>query len=322
MSDMKDYLLGLEKQIKEALIIGKKLTMPRPNVAKVLFFGMGGSGISAEILRIFLLEKLNIPFDICRSPKIPAWVDEQTLMILTSYSGNTGESLSAAEQAIKAKAKMLVVTSGGKLAELAKAKGWPSLLIPGGLPPRCAIGYLTFSLIPVLQNWKWIGVSDEAVQETLSMIRNVPLKKAKAIALQIQNAQIFLYGCAGFSEPILIRWRAQLAENAKALASSHVLPEMFHNEIEAWGASRGAKSQVIFLFDQNIPSWLAPKMKAAKHLFQEAGAGVTELQAEGKSLLARIFYLLYVGDWVSYELALLKGIDPVSIPTIELIKKS
>ena len=122
---------------------------------------------------------------------------------------------------------------------------------------------------------------------------------------------------------MLTRWRAQFAENAKTLASSHLIPEMLHNEIEGWKFPREIikKSSAVFFSDLNDPLWLRKKIQVAQKAIKSAGADVLEIKSSGRSLVARLFFLLVLADWVSYELAILNKVDPISIPVIESLKK-
>jgi glucose/mannose-6-phosphate isomerase len=321
---MKALLCGLDRQITEALEIGRRFSLPKPKgIDKVLFCGMGGSAIGGDVLRLLVSHHSKIPFKVNRSGELPHWTDSGTLAILSSYSGNTAEILSVVEPLLKKGAKVIALCSGGKLPNLAKQKNFPCFFIPGGIMPRCAIGYMTFSLMPLLKRWGWLTYSERDVQEALRAVRRVPQAKAKTIAKKLHGRYVHFYGSSNAVAPALTRWRAQWAENAKSMASQHLMPEMFHNEIEGWRFPKEIlkRSAAVFLKDEDDPEWLAPKIRAVQAMIRKAGALVMEIPSEGRTLLGRLFSLMALGDWVSYELALLNGVDPLGIPAIESIKK-
>ena len=206
---------------------------------------------------------------------------------------------------------------------MARQKKIPILKIPAGMPPRCAIGYLAFSLLPVLKKTARLNVSAQEIQEAAQKIRAVSRTDARRLAHRIHGRAVHLYAVSGATEPVALRWRAQLAENAKTLASHHALPEMFHNEIEGWNFPRSLvrQSAAIFFTDRGEPAWLKKKRRFAEQLVRRFGAIVLEVSSRGRTRLGRIFSLIALGDWVSYELALQNGVDPVAVPSLEAVKK-
>ncbi len=323
---MRDYLLNLDHQIIEGLEIGRRLSLSPAyrKVKQVLFYGMGGSAISGDILRILVTERSRDFFAVEHGGKWPNWADRETLAVFSSYSGNTVEVLQHFKHAIACGSPILIVTSGGKLADIASKNRIPCVKIPRGLPPRCAIGYLTFSVLPVLEKVGRFHVSNEEINETLGTIRKVPSEGTpKKIARKLFGKSIHLYAVGGLLEPVLIRWRAQLAENAKTLASHHVIPEIFHNEVEGWRFPKKLiqRSLALFLLDRGDPPVLHKKRKFIERAIQDQKASILEIKSRGSSPLARIFSLISLGDWVSYELALMNRVDPMKIPIIEALKK-
>lgn len=322
---MKKILESLPGQIQEAVAIGRAFEAPdwRKKISKIIFCGMGGSAIGGDILRTLVNSYSPTVFEVCRTGKIPGWTDSSTLVIFSSYSGNTPETLGNLDVARKAKAKILILSSGGKLGQAAVKHKLPYLQVPGGLPPRCAIGYLTFSLLPVLAAWGRLKFSEKEFHEALRVVAGVSLKRAKLLAKQLWNRSVHFYGYSNFSESVLTRWRAQFAENSKVLASSHLIPEMLHNEVESWKfpAEIIQKSSAVFFSDASDPAWLKNKIRAAQAMMRQAGADVIEIKSSGTSLAARLFSLLALADWVSFELAALNEIDPIIIPVIESLKK-
>ena len=323
---MEVYLKDLANQIVKARAIAKGISLPasfikRPE--KVLYCGMGGSAISGDILGTIAQSRSRIHWTVNRTSRLPEWVDSKTIVILSSYSGNTHEVQSIFEQAVARKAYFLVVASGGWLADEALKRKIPFFRLPQGYPPRFAIGYGTFALLFLFMRHQWFKVSKNEINEVLRVVRRFPIAKAKQLARKIFQKNVRIYG-AGLMQPVALRWRTQLAENAKTLASCEAMPEMFHHEIEGWifPKFKVKRSVAIFLTDRNEPDWLLKKKKVAMQAICEHGAQVAEFKAQGVGALARIFSMILLGDWTSCELAKLYKVDPMSICVIDRIKKA
>ena len=328
---MKDYLENLDRQILEGVRLGRSFKIPKSwrhsnsrteqKISRICFFGMGGSAASGDVLRI--LNSGTVSFHIFRFPEFPKRIGKETLAVFSSYSGNTAETLGAFRQAIKSKARMLVVTSGGELERLASRRKIPVIRIPKGFPPRCALGYLTFSLVPVFHKMGWLHAPEKDIREAVAQVRHAMRGKAKSLARKMAGRFPHFYGVAGFGEPVLARWRSQFAENAKTLTASHLMPEMFHNEIEGWEfpGQMLKKHFALFLTSKGSPGWLERKMRFFQKIIAGTGAGCMEIRARGRSLLARLFSLIALGDWTSYELACLNKVNPLDISHIENLKK-
>lgn len=323
---MKKYLLKLDRQIQEAFELGRSFSLPRhfDKVKRIVFSGIGGSAMSGDILRALSDGRSRLSFHVNRSADLPSWACRPgTLFIFSSYSGNTHELLHVFKQAARLKLPLLAVSSGGELARLVRRKKMPYLPIPTGLPPRCAIGYLTFSVLAILAQTGFFKVSSREIGEVVSVVRGVSRSQARQIARRLKGKNIFLYAASGLMEPAVVRWRAQLAENAKTLASHHVLPEMFHNEIEGWQFPRAAmkRAAAVFLIDRGDPAWVRNKREHAEKRILQRGAAVLNIRSRGRTPLARLFSLIALGDWVSYELALLNGVDPLPTPELQALKQ-
>lgn len=323
---MEKYLLSLPGQIRHGFELGTGCSFPASykKVKNVIFCGVGGSAIGGDIIGELMNAESPVPFSVNRISCLPAWVGKDTLAIFSSYSGNTAETQAAFHAAEETGAKMFVLTSGGSLLEKAKARRIPHLVIPGNIPPRCAIGYLTVSLLPVLAAEKWISFPRSQMEKICSAVSLPPKKEAQKIARLLKGKNVFLYANDQYFSPVVKRWRAQLAENAKTIASYHLFPEMLHNEIEGWKFPSGfpKKSVAVFIQDPGCSPKIKSKLTAARNLIRSQGATVIEVDAPSGSLLSRIFSLASLGDWVSYELAKIIGVDPVGIPNIENIKNN
>ena len=321
---MKSYLENLDCQILEGVALGKKFKIPAlKNISKILFCGMGGSAISGDILRIWVSRDSRLLFRVNRTGEMPAWVDAQTLVIFSSYSGNAAEILEILEPILKRGCPVMILTAGGKLERIAEQKKLPLLRIPQGMMPRFAIAYATFSLAAIFKRLGWIQYKEEDIREVASLVGRGMAFRARTVAKALHGRSVHFYGFANFAAPILTRWRSQLAENSKMLASHHNLPEMFHNEIEGWMFPKEIirKSAAVFFEDKEDPAWIRKKAAAITKILKKRGASVLKISSQGKSSMARMFSLIALGDWVSHELANLNQIDPMSIPSIEALKK-
>lgn len=321
---MKSYLENLDRQILEGVALGEKFKIPTlKNVSKILFCGMGGSAISGDILRIWVSRDSRSLFTVNRTGEMPAWVDANTLVIFSSYSGNTAEILEILEPILKRGCPVLILTAGGKLGRIAEQKRLPLLRIPQGVMPRFAIAYTTFSLAAVFKRLGWIRYQKQNIKEVAAIVCRGMATRACSIAKALYGRSVHFYGFENFAAPILTRWRSQLAENSKMLASHHHFPEMFHNEIEGWKYPQDIirKSAAVFFEDREDPAWIREKVAAVTKILKKRGASVLKISSRGKSSMTRMFSLIALGDWVSYELALLNHVDPVNIPLIESIKK-
>lgn len=322
---MEAFLKDFSNQIEKARDIAERINLPSSFIkrpAKILFCGMGGSAISGDILGTIAQSRSRIHWTVNRNARLPEWVDSQTIVILSSYSGNTYEVESIFKQAVARKAHFLVVASGGRLADEALRKKIPLFRLPQGYPPRCAIGYGTFALLFLFIRYKWFSMSPREITEVLRIVRSFPITQAKSLARKLFQKNIHIYG-GGLMQPVAMRWRTQLAENAKTLAACEALPEMFHHEIEGWLFPDSAikRSVAIFLTDKNEPEWLRRKKQVAIRAIRERGAEALEIKARGQGGLARIFSTILLGDWVSCELAKIYKIDPMSVCLIDRIKK-
>jgi len=334
-SDMLDLIESFPSQCRMAKEIGLQVRLPVSfkKYSNVVCTGLGGSAIGADVARSFLADEADRPIFVNRHYTLPEFVCKDTLVIASSYSGNTEETLSAYRDAKRRGAKIIVITSGGQLEGLADKDGFPVIIIPKGLPPRCALGY---SFFPLLYTFSKIGLMKDKTKDIDEAIANmeclrddqmgfeVPEKgnPAKRIAGKIFEKLPFIYAGQDHIDVVATRWRGQLAENAKTLASSHVFPEMNHNEIMGWENPKGLLKSfvIIMLRDKEDNDRVAKRMNVTAHLLKKESAGIIELRSSGKGRLSRIFSLIYTGDFVSFYLAMLNGRDPTPVEKITYLK--
>jgi glucose/mannose-6-phosphate isomerase len=333
-SKMRDVIAGLPAQCRDAFGLGRGFSVPEDyrDVKNIVFCGIGGSAIGGEIISCYLRKKAKMPMYVNRSYSLPGFVGRETLALILSYSGNTEETVSAYHQAVEKGAKIAVLTSGGQLAELAKQAGLPYLLIPGGLPPRGALGLGFFPVLALLSGMGLIENQEKQVEEAVCLLEKMEKDLGTAVQGDANPAKelarrIFNDFCAIYAgEPmgcIATRWRGQFAENSKALSSSHVLPEMNHNEIVGWAHPRELLKSftAVILRDKGNHPQVQKRMEITKEILQKDGIKIEEVWSKGEGLLARMFSLIYMGDFVSLYLAILNGEDPTPVKRIEYLKK-
>ena len=324
---MRDLIASFPEQLSGAAASMATQGLPAdiPAHDRILVLGMGGSGIGGRFLSGLLADSASVPIASGHDYRIPAWVGPSTVVIACSYSGNTEETLTALDAANQAGAQIRALTSGGQLGALAAQNGWPCLNVPSGQPPRSQFGWAVTGL---LHHFAALGhVPQDApdvladVDATADLLRSSQ-DDAEALARQwataLADTEPMLYAEAAL-DPVLVRWRQQLNENAKRLCNHHVFPEMNHNELVGW-ESGNAGITALFLHTVEDPERTAERMRLCKALFRETGATVLECTALGETRLQRWMHLVHVGDWLSLVLAEQAGVDPVDIRHIDFLK--
>lgn len=336
-SNMLDLILNFASQVKDAIEIGTnaKIEQPANQISNVLVVGMGGSAIGGNILQKLFAVSATVSCNVIRDYRLPAWANRSTLVVVSSFSGNTEETVSAYESAVSKGCPCLVCTSGGRILEIAQNEKHPVIIIPGGRPPRTALGYLLFPLLVNFVKWGFIKSSLIDYDELFEVIENMrknndPNKESDnsfslRIALGCLNRLPIFYTSSEM-EAIGKRWKSQICENSKVLAYYNTFPEMNHNEIVGWqrAAEMGLNNQlfVFFLRDRDDHPKVQKRMDIVRELINQSKTPVREIFSEGESLLTRMFFLLYLADFVSYNLAILNKEDPTPIKNIDYLKSS
>lgn len=314
-SNMLKAIEDFPQQCRAALELAKGMTVSG-KVSNIIVAGMGGSAVGGDLLRLYLHD-LKIPVTTIRDYKLPSYANENTLVFAVSYSGNTEETLSAFEDAVGKKAKIIAVTGGGRLWEVSKK----TIKIPKGLQPRAALGYLFFPVLGVLVN---SGIVKENSAEITEMLDILSQKEdfrqfGEKLAKKIGNRTPLIYSSEQFSA-VAYRWKTQFNENSKIAAFSHVFSEMNHNEIVGYQSMNKDKFIAIFIRDNLDNERVRKRMDITKEIISQK-IEVEEAYTKGTYLLSRLFSGLYYADFASYYLALQNKIDPTPVHVIENLKK-
>jgi len=308
---------------------------PTRNFKNIVVLGMGGSAIGGNLLSDYLAGELSIPIVVIRGYDIPKFIDENSLVFAVSYSGNTEETLSALKRCLEAKARVIALTSGGKLAVLAQENNFPVIKVPAGIQPRAAISYLFF---PVLKATERLGLIKERtgegeIEETLNILEELsreygaksPTKNnfAKKVALSLYQHLPLVYGSEGLFGAVAMRWKTQINENSKWPCFWNVFPELDHNEIVGYEIANSINRQVkiIYLQDKEGFSRVEQRREITRKIIEDKVAEFIICPTKGKSKMARMFSLIFLGDLTSYYLAILNQVDPSPVACIEDLKK-
>ncbi|MDD5432355.1 MAG: bifunctional phosphoglucose/phosphomannose isomerase [Candidatus Omnitrophica bacterium] len=335
-SGLLDILLDFPVQCKVAISIADKVSLPASfkDITKVVFLGSGGSAIGSDLVKSYLYFESKVSVSVIRDYDPPAYIDNNTLVFVVSYSGNTEETLSAYKSAVELGGKVIVVSSGGLLKECALRDKEVFIEVPPNIPPRCGLGYLSIIPLCILAKLGLIkDVRDEVIRlsSVLESLRDLNLNPhigqkdniAKHIAFRLYNRFPVIYAPSIYFEACAVRFKGQLNENSKVLASSNVFPEVSHNEIMGWQAERRILKNVsVIMFRDNfINPRISKRMDIVRDLIRKRGVEVNEIHSRGTELLSRIFSLVYIGDFISFYLAILRGIDPTPIDNINYLKQ-
>jgi glucose/mannose-6-phosphate isomerase len=323
-------VLGLPDHLRDALWRVESAIMSEWNTpGGLVVAGMGGSAIGGALARAALGDHSSRPIFVTRAYGLPSWTTPETTVLCASYSGNTEETLACYESAGALGAQRVVVTTGGRLAAMARDDGIPVIPVPGGFQPRAAVAYMTVAALevaalcgagPRLTSEIDVAAShaEQLVAEWGPEAGQDSLAKATARAL---HATIPVITGAGLTAPIAYRWKTQINENAKVPAFSHELPELDHNEIVGWeGAAELGRFAAVFLDDSDAHPRVKERIELTERLIAPNAAACLRIETRGESAFERVISLVLLGDLVSIYLATLRGVDPGPVEVIERLK--
>lgn len=337
---MLDFAIRFPAQVAEAGEIGRRFSAPAKlrHPRQIVLGGMGGSAVTGDFLARLCEGSAAAPFVVCRDYRIPAFVGPETLFIASSHSGNTEETLAASAAALRRGARILCITTDGKLCDFARRHrkaGVALLSIPQGdrpQPPRAALGYSFIPLVYALESVGAYRGAARQVKEVISLLEEegerigpeVPTRRnrAKQLAGSLFGKIPWVQGTVGIMSAAAYRWRCQFNENSKMLAHSSEYPELNHNEVVGWeDAGRLARLIEVIVLRRPEDHWRnRERVNITKRELIGPKAPVHVIEAKGRSALAQLMWTVYLGDFTSLYLAFLNGVDPAAIDPINTLK--
>jgi glucose/mannose-6-phosphate isomerase len=333
-SNMIERIGDFPKQCLQAWQGAINLPLPPDycNVDKVVILGMGGSAIGGDLVHSLAMTQSKTTVLVHRDYHLPRLVDEGTLVIASSYSGDTEETLSAFSQAIHTPAKKLAITTGGKLQNLAAENGIPVFIFHYKAEPRTALGYSFFSLLAFLQKLELIDIETQDIDETMSVLEELSLSldkgvslnanPAKQIATKLLSYLVIVYG-AGILSKVAYRWKTQLNECSKIFAYAEYFPELNHNAVVGYRLPPwlNQKASIIMLRSPSLHPRTLVRYMVTGELLAYAGINYEVVEAKGECPLSQMMSTVLLGDYVSYYLALLNEVDPSPVAAIDYLKE-
>lgn len=328
--DRSDALGDVERaaaQWEHARALAGDLRLDLDGITAVLVLGMGGSGISGDVVAAIAGDRLDVPVVVHKGYGLPVWVSSSTLVLAASYSGTTGETVDAAEVAIGRGARLLAVTTGGELGEVAASHGFPTVRPPPGRQPRHSLGYLAVPLLAALGLDEGLGEAiDVLAAQEAAWHRDLPTVQhpLKALAARFADGTIpVAYGVQGIPALAAARLGQQLNENAKLPALTATLPELCHNAVVGWEGESAlvGRAGVVWLRDPSAEHpGNACRLELVGDVLSGRVAWQAQIEARGVAPLARLASLLHQADLLSVYAAIARGIDPTPIASIDRLK--
>jgi glucose/mannose-6-phosphate isomerase len=324
MEPMYALIKDFPDQLLRASALCKHWTFEKIERPKgVVICGMGGSGIAGKIVSSAFADQLSVPVTVVQDYQLPEFCSQESLVIVSSYSGNTEESISCFLDAVQRGCRPVCISSGGKLLDLCLKYQCPCLTIPGGFPPRSQFGYGFIGILHILSSYGLITKGapdsvDEYAKKLLAMQVEISAAAAE-LAEKLKDKIVCMYAEVRYAM-VALRWRQQLNENSKMLCLCEAVPEMNHNELVGWGAANSTYAAVLI-----HSSPMHPRIKKRFEILQGVLTArtpyVLDVQCPSGSPLFTVLYLVHFGDWLSWHLAEQRGFDPVAIPQIDYLKE-
>jgi glucose/mannose-6-phosphate isomerase len=320
---MKTLIKNFSGQLREAVEIAKqaKLTSYNGELKNVLISGLGGSGIGGTLVAELCENGGTIPVLVNKKYQIPSFIGPNTLFIASSYSGNTEETIEATLAAKEKGAKIVCVSSGGRIIEMAKENNWDYVIVPGGNPPRACLGYSLVQLLNILSfNKITSDIMFKQLEEAIKLIdaeeENIQ-KEAKEIAKKLVGKIPVIYTLS--LEAVAVRFRQQINENGKNLCWHHVIPEMNHNELVGW-TDINENLAVLVLRNSSDFYRNVKRLEVNLDIISKYTKNITTLNSKGNNTIEEAIYLIHLTDWVSCFLADEKGVDVMEVKVIDHLK--
>ena len=319
--------------LKDALTIGENISLKNKyyNIQNIVIAGMGGSAIGGDIVAILEEQNIKIPYLVCRDYNVPKWVNSNSLVICSSYSGNTEETISAFHKSKDRGASICGITTGGKLLKLLENHKKDYVKIPKGLQPRAAVA---FSFIPIIKLIEKIGLVNSNLkfwfEETVNTLNNNRVyygsegnkNPVYLLANKLYKKRPIIYSDSSTMRVNAVRLKGQLNENGKMLAYFNELPELNHNEIVGWQNNQEIFEHlcVLWLEDESDTSRTKIRKKITESILNETNISQYSIKVEGDSFQERFLNMVHFGDWLSYWCAILHKTDPSPVKKIVRLK--
>lgn len=299
------------------------------NIHSVIVTGLGGSAMSGDLLQNFCIGEIKIPYSVNRNYFLPEYADEHSLVIVSSYSGNTEETISALNHALKNECQVICISTGGKISQTAKENNIPVVVLPAGLQPRYALGLSFFSLLKIFQTLNLIPVQSKYVEEIRELWKvngetfSNESNPALSFAEKIVGYTPIIYSAADITSAVGYRFKCQFNENSKLHAFHNVIPELNHNEIIGWESfdEDNFHSKLITIFDDSYLPQIKKRFEITSELAAKTGIEVLDLSSNKNHLKVRLMDLIYFTDWITYYVAVLRAFDPTEINNINTLKE-
>ena len=331
--DMYQSIWDFPENIIDAIELSENITLKNEyrDLNNIIIAGMGGSAIGGDVVYSLIKNEIKIPFVVNRGYDLPAWANSSTLIICSSYSGNTEETISILEEAKSLDAKVIGITTGGVLESLCKNYSFDFVNIPSGLQPRAA---LAFSFIPLLYILKKTSLINVEVKNWLESSVDLIKSKREEYSLNKENNPVYqlanklynklpiIYADSGSLETVAVRFKGQICENSKILAYHSIYPEMNHNEIVGWENNEEYFSNyyVLWLMDEEMNSRNKSRKNIISEILSDLNVSQQEIKVDGNSFKERFLLLIHYGDWLSYWCAILHNTDPSPVKNIQTLK--
>lgn len=331
-SNMLSFCIDAPRHYGDAAKLAKKLAVNYSKPDEIVVAGMGGSGIGGELLKDWTRDRITVPIEVCREYSLPAYANRKTLVFAVSYSGETEETLSVFLDAVKRKCMIVCISSGGKLQEFAEKLSLPHLLVPSRMAPRATLPYLFMPLPTILEKIGLVSNVDVETSETVKILKqisaaNSPEKPSdgnfsKTLATGICGTIPTVYGF-GVYRAVAQRFKTQFNENSKNPAKWEYFPELNHNEIVGWEKAKEFAEcfSTVFIRDADEPIEIRKRIEVTKELMRREMPRLFEVWSKGKSNMAKMSSVICTGDFASVYLAVLRGVDPTPVNTINLLKE-
>lgn len=325
-----DVLVNSYLQIENAWNNQIKISEINPSeISNIIISGLGGSAISADLIKNFLRDELSIPLFVNRNYSLPKFANEKTFFIASSYSGNTEETISSLKQAIELGCKIICISTGGEIESIAKSKNITCIKVQKGFQPRYSLGLSFFSLLKVFQELKFIKDQSLVVEKIKSIWKKngIEFSKEENTAYNLAESLIgfipVIYSVADSTSSVGYRFKCQLNENSKLHSFHNEVPEMNHNEIIGWESYQEKQfhSKIVIISDEIYHPQIQKRFDILNEIFTKSGVEIINLKSNEENFKVRLLDLIYLGDWISYYLGVLRGFDPSEIDNIHTLKE-